>query len=825
MHFITVLMKFFYIPFLLFIFLLHAYEGSSQRYKVSGVVMDQNKDPLVLASVEIKELKTGLITREDGVYEFLLERGQYTIIASMIGFKTKAINVQVSNADITENIMMEEDASELGEVVIRAKLKDRSEDVIRNVIRNKDQILAAPGAYSTNIYIKAFQQDSVESKRKKKVDTSGIDFDALSLSEISLHLDKSENGQMKEERLGVRKNGNTENLFYLSATEADFNIYNNLLRSPALSSIPFISPISYSGLLAYRFKTTKIDRVGAGNRKIYTIAVRPRQLSNATVEGELVIDDSLHVVLDAKFKLPEMHLPEYDYFEVGQHYEKVNDTAWMITRQQFNYYVRIKGGNTYGQTTVTYSDFELNKSFRKGYFGQEVSVTTMEAYQKDSTFWNRIRTEPLSRQEMLYTQYQDSLYKVMRSEKYLDSVDAVLNKITWPKVLFFGQIFNDHKKERMWILPPITTIFQPIQFGGSRIQLEAAYKKTFPSKKDISVEGNTSYGFRNGDINGKIEIKRKYNPYTRGYLNLSFGRDFAYIFEGDAWVNMLKRSNIYLNNFFQVGHDAQIMNGVYLSNTFEIALRRSVSNYITNPKADSLFGGLLANDQPVEFEPYNAFYSEFKLYYTPKQPYIREPRERIYLQSKWPTFYVKWRKGVPNIFKSKIDFDYLEFGIEQKINLGVAGVTKYTIKTGDFINTKNLRLVDYQFQRRGDPLLFLNPNRAFQSLDSTFALFNRYYQGNLVHEFNGALINKIPFFKKLRLQEIAGAGFLIAPERNLTYGEIFAGIERVFKWPPNPLSRFKVGVYVVSSFANTFRNPVQFKIGITTWDRFKNRWR
>lgn len=821
-------MKHYLLPVLLLFLLLLSYEGNSQRYKVSGVVMDQKKEPLALASVEVAELKTGVITKEDGSYEFLLERGQYTIIASMIGFKTKLVIIQITSADITENIIMEEEAAELSEVVIRAKLKDRAEEVIKSVIRNKDNILSAAGSYSANIYIKASQQDSIESKKKKsKTDSDSteteIDYGGLSLSEVSLKLDKSESGQIKEERSGVKKNGKTENLFYLSTTEADFNIYNNLLKAPALSSIPFVSPISYSGLVAYRFKTIRIDRFG--KRKVYTISVQPRLLSNATVEGELVIDDSLKVVLDAKFRLPIIHLPEYDFFEVDQHYEKVNDTAWMITKQQFNYYVKVKDGKTYGQTTATYSGFELNKNFRRGHFGQEISVTSMEAYQKDSAFWNRIRTEPLSRQEMLYTQYQDSLYKVMRSERYLDSVDAVLNKITWPKVLFFGQIFNDHKKERMWILPPITTVFQPIQFGGSRIRLEAAYKKTFPSRKDISIEGQTSYGFRNGDINGRIDIKRKYNPFNRGYLNLSFGRDFAFIFDGDAWVNMLKRSNIYLNNFFEAGHEVELLNGLYLANSFEIALRRSVSNYITNPKADSLFGGLLANDQPVEFEPYNAFYSGIKLYFTPKQPYIREPKEKIYLQGKWPTFYVKWKKGIPNVFKSEIDFDYLEFGIEQKINLGVTGSSYYTIKTGDFPNKKNLRIVDYQFQRRGDPLLFLNPNRAFQSLDSTFALFDRFYQGNLVHEFNGALINKIPFFKKLRLQEIAGAGFLIAQERNLVYTEFFAGIERVFKWPPNPLSRFKLGIYAVSSFANTFRNPVQFKIGITTWDRFKNRWR
>ena len=81
------------------------------------------------------------------------------------------------------------------------------------------------------------------------------------------------------------------------------------------------------------------------------------------------------------------------------------------------------------------------------------------------------------------------------------------------------------------------------------------------------------------------------------------------------------------------------------------------------------------------------------------------------------------------------------------------------------------------------------------------------------------------FFKKLKLQEIAGGGVLIAPERDLRYAEFFAGIERVFKWPFNPLTRLKLGVYVVTSVANKFNNPVQFKIGLTTWDRFRNRWR
>jgi hypothetical protein len=241
---------------------------------------------------------------------------------------------------------------------------------------------------------------------------------------------------------------------------------------------------------------------------------------------------------------------------------------------------------------------------------------------------------------------------------------------------------------------------------------------------------------------------------------------------------------------------------------------------------DSLFGNVLTNNanQPISFDPVNAFYTKFTLKYTPKQRFVREPREKVIIGSKWPTAYVSWNKGIPNFLGSRQDFDYLEFGLEQNINIGILGNMRYKINTGSFLNMKDLKVLDYHYQRRGDPFLFMNPDEAFQALDSTFATFKRFYQGHIVHEFNGALINKIPLLKKLQLREVAGAGFLIAPEKDLRYGELFGGVERVFKWPFNPLTKFKLGVYVVGSMANNFSNPVQFKVGLTTWDKRRNKW-
>jgi hypothetical protein len=809
-----------------FIFLFLSASVTAQSHKVYGKITNTKLEPLAFASIEVKELKSGAVTKDDGTYELLLDEGKYDLVATMIGYKPLLITIIVGKTDVRKNIILEdEDSKDLAEVVIKGK--DHAEEIIRNVIRNKDKIMAAPGAYSCRIYIKAVQEDSLLKERKKinKNDTTrdaNEDLKRMAMSEVALNYDYESPQRSKEERTGVTKGKKTDGLFYLTTTDGDFNFYNNLVKVPAVSEIPILSPVSYSGLIAYKFKTIEIKN--EGGKKIYVISVKPRQLSNATVEGEISIADSSWVILHTKFRFPKYHLPEYDFFEVEQRYNLVNKKAWMITHQQFTYFSKSGKQKLSGKTVVDYKDFQLNKTFDKKYFGVEVSATAQSAYERDSSFWQTIRTEPLTKKEIRYIRYKDSIYTATHTEIYLDSVDQVINKITAKKLLLTGLTFNDHRKESSWFIGSLLQLYQPFQFGGTRISLFFNYSKTYKSKKAIFLRNNLSYGIRNHDVNGNISFTKLYNPFNRSYYHINVERNFEFIFQGDAWINMLKRSNVYLKNGLGVGHSFEIVNGLYLFTDINAAFRRSVSDYKTNSKVDSLFGDILENNQAVYFEPYNAVYAQVRLQYTPHQRYIREPKEKIILGSKWPTFYTMWRKGIPGLMNSKVNFDYLEFGIEQEIKLGLAGVSTYSIKSGSFLSRQDLRLVDYKFQRQGDPFLFLNPKEAFQALDSTFAVFNRFYEAHYVHEFNGAIINKIPLLRKLELREVAGAGFLIAPERNLRYAESFAGIERVIKWPFNPLTKFKLGVYIVGSAANKFSNPVQFKIGITSWDKVKNKW-
>lgn len=822
--FVPLMKSYLFSIFLVFISL----ASCAQSFAVYGKVTNTKMEPLAFVSIQLKEQGIGTTSKEDGSYGLNLEVGQYNLIVSMIGYKTQIINLVV-NKDYPLDIVLEEEQKSMEDVVIRVKIKDRAEEIIKNVIRNKDEIMAASGAYSSEVYIKAIQQDSSTKKRERpKTDsaffnTKDEDLKEMAMAEVVLKLDYASDQKIKEQRLAVKQNGNTEGLFYLTTTDGNFNFYNNLVKVPQISQVPFLSPISYSGLLAYKFKTLKIER--KNGHKYYTISVKPRQLSNATVEGEVTIQDSVFAITHARFSFPSYHLTEFDFFEVDQQYEFVQNKAWMLKREQFNYFSKTNRRRISGQTLAVFSDYELNKQFARNYFGTEVSSTAQAAYEKDSTFWKTARVEPLTDKEIRYVQFQDSVYRLTHTKAYLDSIDQVNNKITWHKLLLFGQTFYNREKERTWVLPAAVTLYEPFQFGGGRIHPSFYYFKKYTSRKDIKLIADVSYGFRNKDINGSLLLQRMYNPFNRGFYQVELNRDFDHIYQGESWINSIQRSSYFLNNYFAVVHGLEVTNGLFLYTEADLAWRRSVAGYKTNPRVDTIFGDFLEHNQPIAFEPYNGAYAKVTLKYTPRQRYIREPKEKIILGSKWPTFYTTWRRGIPGPIKSVVDFDYWEFGLEQVINIGILGNLHYDLKTGSFLGQKNLRLLDYVVQRRGDPLFFMNPENQFQMLDSTLPLKKRFYQAHMIHEFNGALINKIPLLKKLQLREIAGGGALFAPEKKLNYFELFAGVERAFKWPFNPLTRFKLGIYVVSAFANQYSHPIQFKIGFTTWDKRRNKWR
>ena len=800
----------------------------AQQYILQGNVTNANLEPMSFVTVQIKDLQIGTKTDEKGHYEFKLEEGQYEIVFSLIGYKKQRIKFVHQKNSAPENVILEESAHNMNEVKIVSFRKDKAEELIRTVIRQKNNITTAFNSYTSEVYIRATEEnESVMSKRQKAklTDSAKAVLDAklpdMNMSEIYLQVDFEYPDKIKEKRTGVNIRGKKSGLFFLTTTDGDFNLYNNLIKIPALSETPMLSPISYSGLVAYRYKTKNISK----NDKytIYTIHFSPGRLGNALIEGDVKIVDTSWAIISSNFTFPSYHMPEYDYFEVRQENDFVEDKAYLPVRQEFIYRSKSGRSTSSGRTIAVYDHYKIDTQFSKKYFNREISSTTLEAYKKDSTFWNTVRKEPLNENEVKFIIKSDSVYRATHSQHYLDSIDHRTNKITALKILFLGQDNYKRKTERTISFYPVISMFRPFLPYGTRLNLGAAYYKIFESKKFISLKGDINYGFLNHDIMGSLAITHRYNPFSNGYITANVGREFEIIFFGDAFINLFRRSNFYIKNHIELEHGLEIANGLVLRNKVEFAERQSLDPSKLSRQFDYLLKDTLTkfDNEPLVFAPYNAFTASVTLEYTPFSMYIREPRQKIILGSKYPTFYVKWKKGFPDIFKSDIDYDYLEFGLFQKLKLGLAGISNYQISSGEFLSQKRLKAVDYKYISRGNPYLFNNPLLSFQALDSTFPIFRRFYEGHYIHHFNGSILNKIPLIKKLKLLEVAGGGVLYIPKSNLKYAEAFVGIEKII---PLFREKFKLGAYYVVSAANKANNPMQLKFGFDIFDKRKNSW-
>eukprot|EP00903_Cladosiphon_okamuranus_P000516 g514.t1 len=311
----------------------------------------------------------------------------------------------------------------------------------------------------------------------------------------------------------------------------------------------------------------------------------------------------------------------------------------------------------------------------------------------------------------------------------------------------------------------------------------------------------------------------RYDPFRLGDLSISGGRSFQAINEFDAYLNLLRPSNYILLDAVRATHAIEIANGLRIHTSFDWNDRRPITTY----DVGSFLGDVVEDDDsPMDFERYQAFITTNTLSFTPGQRYMREPNRKVILGSKWPTLSLMHRRGWDKTFGSDIRFDYLEASLEQEIILGPIGNTHYRAQLGQFVNTEDLRFVDWKQFRESDPILYSNPLRTFQMLDTSLATTNLHFELHFIHHFNGAIINNIPLLKKTRIKTVAGGGVLWLKDGDYRHQEVFAGIERVFK--VGPRRRLRVGLFGVLADANNRKPDTSFKISFDLIDVWKRDW-
>ncbi|MCB9196420.1 MAG: carboxypeptidase-like regulatory domain-containing protein [Flavobacteriales bacterium] len=811
---------------------------------LSGFVQDETNAGIPFVNIYVKNLGTGTTTNGDGKYFLRFnDPGVYDVVFSSIGYETQEIKIIFKgNEDLVKNVWLKTDENELDEIIINSKRRDPAYGIIANAINQKERWNNQFQSSKCQVYIKAkelisekekkkrekeaqeeieaannsLEEDVFETEDKKKQAEEKVNQPNMNMVEIDLIRYFEQPNKVKEIRNGYKKYGSSYGLYFLNTSEAVFNFYDNLMSLDNLNELPLVSPLHFSSVLTYKFKLE--ETVFEGERKIYKIKVTPRKAGNASWEGYIWIMDKSFNITRTDLSLSKGGLLIYDDFNIKQDYIFIEDSIQVLKKQEFTYSSKTSKTDFNGNTTVNYSKYELNPEIDKKFFRNEVAVTTQEAYEKDSTYWQKIRPEPLSVDEQNFQRIKDSIYAYQSSDRYLDSIDSVFNKVTLMNVLWDGIEFSNRKKKEYWYFSSIAGLLDPFEIGGLRVGPSINFFKKWKNEKYLSTNASVDMGIRNQDFKYYFNVNGRYDPMHFGYMGATVEKQFNIIVQNDAVSNLLLRSNWIEEERFVFYTSRELWNGFFVNGKFTYTDRFPIDQYKFNAVADDWFDG---SNVPLDFTNYQSTNLALSLSYTPFQKYMTEPKRKIILGSKWPTFTFYTERGIPKLLGSDIDYTYISGQVEQSFKIGTLGTSTYKIRAGKFINTNDLRYVDQVIFPRGDQWFFASLMESMQIQDTSLTVRDSYYRAHFVHHFNGAIVNYIPYVKKLGIHAVVGTSTLYIKESKYRYLEGFVGLEKVFKVQR---SRIRLGVYFVEAVSNYSSISPRIKFAINRYSLRDKNW-
>jgi hypothetical protein len=823
------------------LFFLFLFGSAYGQRLLNGVITNEQNLPLAGAEVFAKnstELRT--VADANGYFEMYLNPGEYYLVFTAEGYQDRELYLAMRDQEARRDMQLfPMKLSDIQDVRVTAKKTNVGRDKIMKVVEKREQINLWNYPHEVDVYIKATEQRETIVKERKEspkrkgdtlqIESSGLEDDPLGeqtskipawlnklqLVEVQLHRSYAPPNQVKEIRNAYTAYGDISQLYYTTTVKSNFNFFENLLHLDDLHQTPVSSPISTPGIVAYKYRLE--EKYEENGRMISKIKITPRNTATSTIEGYIWVVDTLWLVQKLDLTMNKGNLLIYDYFRIQQEYSFQGDTICVLDKQTLTYGVKYKNEVSQCKTEALYSNYNFQPAYAKKFFNAEVAVTEQAAYERDSAYWQQKRAIALTDEEIRYIRAKDSIRDYLNRKEYLDSIDAVFNKVTALKVLWFGVDHRNRDKKEQWSIGSVASTIQPIGIGGPRVAPSFDYFKKWKDERTLDCYTRISYGFLNQDWKGDTWWKYRFDPFHFGFFRVGLNHDFDVIRGFDAITQIYKRDNFFESTKLNLNLEYELFNGFYAYANAQYTKRRSIEGYQFLNGIDEA----LPNNDPLAFDPYDAFILNVGASYTPGQRYMREPYRKVVLGSAYPTFSLHLERGLPNVFKSAVDHAYLQFEIMQNFKIGTIGTSSYRASVGKFLSARAIYEPDYKFQRRSDPIWFSNPLYSFQGFDTTLRTTDYVFQAHYVHHDNGAILNKIPYFKKTRVGFVVGGGAMYVKEYDWQHYELLAGLERNFKMGRR---RLRIGLYGVVSDGNQIAPTTDWKISFAVLDDRSMKW-
>ena len=809
-------MRLIILVFFIFIFF------AAHAQKIYGTVFTAQGDLLPYASLTIKGTTKGASANDKAKYALNVIPGTYTIVCQYLGYTTLEKKITIADADKELSFTLQDQKLSMATVIIKSNREDPAYEVIRQAIKKRNYFLNQVSDFTCNLYskdlikLKALPK-KVLGKKIEKDDKTDMGVDStgkgiIYLSESQSKISVAKPGKFKMQVMSSRVSGSDAFGFSFPSF---ISLYNSNVKifTERFNPRGFISPIADGAIGFYKFKF--LGTIFEDGKSISSIQVTPRRKYEPLFTGIInIIDEewSIHSFDLLLTKTAQLEL--VDTLQLKQLHIPVDATIRRVKNQLIHFDANLFGVKMGGNFVSVYTDYNVQPKFAKKYFDNVIIKYDTAVNKKSVAYWDSTRAMPLENDEVRDYQKKDSTFRAqkdsMLSKPYLDSINKNQRKIKLLDIFTKGyfKFYNKKKYRISWRVEPLVNpmlpnvSYNPAEGWVVNVKGSISINK-IKSRTAITFAPTVRYGLGNTHYNpsaililntreqdsATTKLKR-YSIFISGGKRVSeFNKDGQFSQFNNTISTLIYGNNYmktYENYFAGVGYNRTLENGLRFSTSALFENRIPLDNISTFTFRKSKSAKITPN-YPVEkirsqFTPHKAVLLNASVSFKPGQKYIQFPNFKMGIGSKYPTITFGYTKGILIKNVSDVQFDKWNITVNDDKNLKLAGTIKYKFGLGGFLNNNKVFIQDFKHFTGNLTLAATSYVNSFQLAPyyANSTVENFYLYGHVEHHFNGLLTNKIPLFRRLNWNLVAGSNAFFVNENN-NYVEAFGGLENIFK--------------------------------------------
>ena len=787
------------------LFLLLSFFSFGQT-KVSGIVVDNENQPVPYANVIFKGSTEGIVTNEDGRFYLESTTTYKALIVSFSGFETKEVTLL---KPITYNLIVKiNDGQKLKEVVIytgkTSKKNNPALDILRKIWARKHQNgLNKFKQYQMDKYEKVeFDLNSIDSvlmKSKvfkgmefifKQVDTSrvtGKTYLPIFINESLYDVYGDNTNQKVKEILTANKNsglGNGEGVnSFIKDLYSTYDIYNNYI--PFFDK-NFTSPLSKTGIDVYNYVLR--DSAFIDKKWCYNIVFYPRRKNELTFKGDFWVNDSTFAIKNINMSVTKSaNINWVKDIYVEQEFEVVSDSVFLLTRDymmsDFAFSKEEKSKGIYGKRTTLYRNHKFNIEKPTSFYKEKVNFVDNSVFKKSDEFWHENRFENLSKDELGVYKMLDTLKTVKKFNQMYDLATILGSGYIHPGNFEYGPIFS-------------TFGFNDVE--GLRIRLGG---RTYFGPNDLwRIQLYTAYGVKDDKFKYGFSGKWMINKANRIIISGGNRRDVEQIGASLTTTNDVLGRSYASSGLFSSGSNGKLTNINLTTFSVEIEPLKNVVfqagiSYRTLVSASKVFSLDYYTVLPTLSNPLGEVRGDLKqtefnveIEYTPNKKTIGYGVERRTIDNPYSKFIVNYSRGFKGFLNSDFDFQKLQLFYKKPLIIGAIGRSNLIIELGKTFGKVPLGLMSVV---PGNQTYFKIEN-TFNNLNFYEFVTDQYATFQWQHNFNGLLFARVPFLRKLNWREVIGVKGVYGTISNENKALNASGL--VYKAPTDPYWEYNAGI-------------------------------